>query len=152
MHSIKLTEALGYAIGDSLTISAEVFDARVARVTPRRVLIDWPWREVDPNSETSWDGTIGFPRGPDAYDWCNTPWRLEPDPSELKVGQMCLVGIPLTMVKVTLIEVYEPPADFGFLPRPDFVLGVVPLEYLGEEEAGYSIYLNGQEPINLEIR
>ncbi|HEX6968166.1 MAG TPA: hypothetical protein VF174_05045 [Micromonosporaceae bacterium] len=151
MESVKLTEALGYTVGDLLMISAEAFDARVAGTTPRRVLIDWPWREVDPESTNSWDGTLGFPRDPDAHDWCNTPWRLEPDPSELKTGDSCFVGIPLTEVRITGIEKFDPPADFGFLPRPDYVLEVVPVDMVDDEEAGYVLYLNGEEPIEIEI-
>lgn len=151
MESVRLTEASGYAVGDLLVISAEAFDARVSGITARRVLIEWPWRESDPESENSWDGTLGFPRDAEAYDWCNTPWRLEPDPSELEVGDSCFVGIPPTEVRVTGIERYEPPGDFGFLPRPDYVLEVVPVDMVDDEEAGYVLYLNGEEPIEVEI-
>ena len=151
MESVRLTEALGYNVGDLLMISAEAFDVRVAGTTPRRLLIDWPWREVDPKSANSWDGTLGFPRDPDAHDWSNTPWRLEPDPSELQTGDGCFVGIPPTEVRIKGIEKYEPPADFGFLPRPDYVLEVVPVDMLDDEDAGFVLYLNGEEPIDIEI-
>lgn len=150
MESVRLTKAVGYTVGDLLLISAEAFDARVAGTTPRRVLIDWPWREIDHESANSWGGTMAFPRDPDAYDWCNTPWRLEPEPSELEAGGSCLVGIPPTEVRVTGIEKYEPPADFGFLPRPEYVLEVVPVDMLDDEEAGFVLYLNGEEPIEIE--
>lgn len=150
MDSVRLTEALGYTVGDLLEISAEAFDARVGGTTRQRVLIDWPWWEADPDSANSWDGTVGFPRDPDAYDWGNTPWRLEPDPSELETGDACFVGIPPTEVRVTGIERYDPPADFGFLPRPEYVLEVVPTDLVDDDEAGYVIYLNGAEPIKLE--
>jgi hypothetical protein len=151
VESVRLAEALGYTVGDLLMISAEAFDARVAGTTPRRVLIEWPWREVDSESANSWDGTMGFPRDPDAYDWRNTPWRLEPDSSELQTGDACFVGIPPTEVRITGIEKYEPPADFGFLPRPDYVLEVVPVDMLDDEDAGFVLYLNGEEPIDIEI-
>ncbi|MEV0810325.1 hypothetical protein [Micromonospora sp. NPDC050200] len=45
----------------------------------------------------------------------------------------------------------EPPADFGFLPRPDYVLEVVPVDMLDDEDAGFVLYLNGEEPIDIEI-
>lgn len=151
MESLRLTEALGYTVGDLLIISAEAFDSRVASTTSRRVLIDWPWREVDPNSANSWDGTVGFPRDSEAYDWCNTPWRLEPDVSELQTGDACFVGIPPTEVRIVGMEKYEPPADFGFLPRPDYVLELVPVDMLDDEDAGFVLYLNGEEPIDIEI-
>ncbi|GAA0516943.1 hypothetical protein Ade02nite_84880 [Paractinoplanes deccanensis] len=151
MESVKLTEALGYTVGDRLMISAEAFDTRVARTTTLRVLVAWPWREVDEESANSWDGTMGFSRDPDAYDWGNTPWRLEPDPSTLRAGDPCFVGIPPTEVKITGIEKYEPPADFGFLPRPDHVLEVVPVDLLSDDDAGYVLYLNGHEPIDIHV-
>ncbi|MFY1697925.1 hypothetical protein [Solwaraspora sp. WMMA2101] len=150
MESVRLTEAVGYTVGELLLISAEAFDARVAGTTLRRVLIDWPWREIDPDSANSWDGTVAFPRDPDSYDWCNTPWRLEPDPSDLEAGDSCFIGIPPTKVIVIGIEKFEPPADFGFLPRPEYVLEVVPVDMLDDEEAGFVLYLNGEEPIELE--
>ncbi|MDR7273633.1 hypothetical protein [Catenuloplanes atrovinosus] len=151
MNSVKLTEASGYTVGDLLLISAEAFDARVAGTTPRRVRVDWPWREVDPESRNSWDGTVAFPRDPGAYEWCNTPWRLEPDPSELTTGDACFVGIPPTEVRVTGIERFEPPADYGFLPRPDYVLELVPVDMVDDEDAGFVLYLNGGEPIEIEV-
>jgi hypothetical protein len=150
MDSVELTEALGYAVGDLLMISAEAFDARVAGTTPHRVLIDWPWRQADPESANSWDGVVGFPRDPDDHGWNNTPWRLEPDASELQAGDACFVGIPPTEVRVTIIERFDPPADFGFLPRPDYVLEVVPADAVEDEDAGYVLYLNGEEPIDIE--
>jgi hypothetical protein len=34
------------------------------RTTPRPVLVKWPWRDVDPVSANSWDGTVALPRDP----------------------------------------------------------------------------------------
>ncbi|MEU8182593.1 hypothetical protein AB0B85_32420 [Micromonospora sp. NPDC049044] len=150
MNSVRLAEALGYRVGDLLMISAEAFDARVVGTTPQHLLIDWPWWTADPESANSWDGTIGLPRDADDYGWHNTPWRLEPDPSELHTGDPCFVGIPPTTVRITSIEKYEPPADFGFLPRPDYVLGVVPVDATLDEEAGYVLYLNSY-PLDIEV-
>jgi hypothetical protein len=151
MESVSLREAEGYAVGDLLTLSAEPFDSRVVGTTPRRLLVAWPWREVDEESRNSWDGTIGFPRDPDDYGWHNTPWRLEPDPSELDTGDPCFVGIPPTRVRVSRIEKFEPPADYGFLPRPEYLLEVRPVDTLDDEDAGYVLYLNGNEPIDIEV-
>ncbi|MFC8851041.1 MULTISPECIES: hypothetical protein [unclassified Micromonospora] len=146
-----LPEVLDYKVGDVLLISAEASEARVARVAPRRLTIAWPWREIDPDSENSWDGTLGFPRDPDAYDWVNTPWRLERDPSGLNSGDACFVGIPPTKVRVIGIRRFDPPADFGFLPRPEYVLEVIPVDLVDDGEAGYVLYLNGLEPIEIEV-
>jgi hypothetical protein len=151
MDSERLTAAQGFRVGDRLRISSGAFDAQVAGTTPRRVLVAWPWRDIDPESSNAWDGTVGFPRDPDAYDWVNVPWRLEPDASELSIGDRCLVGIPPTEVEVTSLERFDPPADFGFLPRPDYAMEVVPVGMLDDDQAGYVLYLNGREPINIEI-
>ncbi|MEV4282267.1 hypothetical protein [Actinoplanes xinjiangensis] len=151
MESIRLSTALGYTVGDRLVISAEAFESRVSHLDARRVMVEWPWREVDVDSRNSWGGTLGFPRDSDAYGWCNIPWRLEPDPEELEPGDPCFVGIPPTEVLVTTIEKFEPPADYGFLPRPDYFMEVVPLDMTDDEEAGYVIYLNGNEPIDIQV-
>ncbi|MGW4945936.1 hypothetical protein ACWEOZ_30640 [Actinoplanes sp. NPDC004185] len=146
-----MTKALGYTVGDLLLISAEAFDARVVSTTPHRLLIDWPWQEPDPESDNPWDGTVGFPYASEAHGWLNTPWRLEPDASELQAGDPCFVGIPPTEVRITSIERFEPPADVGFLPRPEYALEVVPVDALEDEEAGYVLYLNSREPIHIEV-
>jgi hypothetical protein len=151
MHSVSLQNALGYSVGDVLLISCEPFDTRVVRVTPDRVSVEWPWRRPDPESENWWEGRVSFPRDPDAYGWVNTPWRLEPDPTELEEGDACFVGIPPTRVRVIGIELFDPPADFGFLPRPDYVLGVRPSSDEDDEDAGYAIYLNGEEPVEIQV-
>jgi hypothetical protein len=151
MKPVSLTEARGYHVGDLLILSSETFDTRVVGFTGRRVLVQWPWLEVDDESDNDWDGTFGFPLDADAYEWCNTPWRLEPDPSELQVGSSCFIGIPATEVRVTEIQKFEPPADFGFTPRPDYLLEVRPTEFSDDENAGFVIYLNSGEPIQIEI-
>ncbi|MFI2352580.1 hypothetical protein ACH492_37475 [Streptomyces sp. NPDC019443] len=61
-----------------------------------------------------------------------------------------MMGIPETEVQVTAIEEYDPPADFGWLPRPTWALGVCAVADLGDEEAGYVLYLNAGEPIEVE--
>ena len=48
-----------------------------------------------------------------------------------------------------MVVKYEPPADFGFLPRPEYALGVVATEDADDEEAGYMVYLDGNEPVEL---
>ncbi|MEU2432933.1 hypothetical protein ABZ611_26170 [Streptomyces sp. NPDC007861] len=62
-----------------------------------------------------------------------------------------LLGIPPTEVRITGIGKFEPPADFGFLPRPEYFLELVPIDMLDDEESGYVVYLNGDEPIEIEV-
>ena len=150
MARTRVSTARGFSVGDVLTISSDVSEVRVAGGTNHTFFVDWPWREIDPESENRWDGKFGFPRDPEHYDWRNTPWRVEPDGWELSTGDMCLIAIPPTEVQVTSIENYDPPGDFGWLPRPSWALGVCPTEYVGDEEAGYVLYLDADEPIVIE--
>lgn len=151
VNTVSLAEAEGYAVGDLLRLSSEAFDARVVGTTARRVLIEWPWFAVDEASDNDWGGTFGFPRDSEAYEWCNTPWRLEPDPEELHAGSSCFVGVPPTEVRITGIQKHDPPADFGFLPRPEYVLEVCPVDLIDDEDAGFVIYLNSGEPVDIEV-
>jgi hypothetical protein len=137
----------GFAVGDHLIISCEPVDVHVSYATMSRVFVAWPWREIDPESRAHWDGTMGFSRDPNHWDWRNTPWRLEPDPSDVSAGDVCMVGIPSTEVQVVAIEQYDPAADFGWAPRPVWALGVCPVDNLADDEAGYVLYLNSGEPI-----
>ncbi|BBH69965.1 hypothetical protein ACTI_66500 [Actinoplanes sp. OR16] len=138
-------------VGDRLVISAEPFDSQVTRVTARYVTVTWPWREQDPESENVWRGAFSFRADPDHPDWNNTPWRIEPDVAELEAGMNCMVGIPPTEVRIAAVWKYEPPADYGFLPRPDYGIAVVPVDQADDPEAGYEIYPNGAEPIQIDV-
>jgi hypothetical protein len=143
-------QAEGFTVGEVIRISCEPVDVRVSAVTAARVFLEWPWRNVDAESGCRWDGTVGFPRDSGDWDWRNTPWRLEPEPAFLDVGDSCLLGIPPTDVRVVAIEQHEPPADFGWTPRPSWVLGLCPVSDLGEEDAGYVVYVNSGEPMCME--
>jgi hypothetical protein len=151
MNYTTLTEFAGYAVGDTLQVSCEAHDARVVGTTRTRLLVEWPWLQVDEASENPWNGTMELPRDPEAYVWEGVPWRLEPDPSELGTGDPCFVGIPPTLVRVMQIGRHDPPADHGFLPRPEHVLGLCPIDVVDEEEAGFTLYLDGGEPIEIEV-
>ena len=151
MRRTELDKACGYVVGDLLRISSEAFDTHVVGFGRFRLTVEWPWREIDPDSTRSWDGTFGFPRDSGHYDWNNTPWRLEPPVEELREGSQCFVGILPVEVRVTSIVRYEPPAGFGFLPRPEYALDVCPVDLVDDEEAGYVLYLGSGEPIEIEV-
>ncbi|MEY9927758.1 hypothetical protein ABH926_002392 [Catenulispora sp. GP43] len=138
-------------MGSVLRISAAAVEVRVARVDARTVYIEWPWLSPDPGSRSPWDGLMGFPRDPDHSDWRNTPWRIAPDTSELSAGDVCIIGVPATEVRVAAITHYDPPADLGWLPRPRWMLDLVPLEYGTDPEAGYGFALDTDEPVKMEI-
>lgn len=139
-----------YEVGDRLLLSSDVWDARVSRVTVHTVFLEWPWMQIDPGSRSPWDGTFGFPRRSDHFDWANTPWRIEPDVEELSQGDVCMIAVLTTEVRVMSIERYEPPADLGWLPRPQLAIGVCPVDLLGDDEAGYVLYIASAEPIVIE--
>lgn len=145
----KHEQAQGFTVGERLIISCEPVEVRVSSATASRVFVEWPWREVAPESRFQWDGTMGFSRDPHHWDWRNTPWRLQPDPDDLSVGEECIIGIPPTEVQVVAIDEYDPPADFGWTPRPGWGLGVCPVANLADEEAGYVLYLDSGEPIDI---
>lgn len=148
MRRIRRQRGGGYVFGDVLVLSSDPADVRVRASSADRVFVEWPWRTRDPSSH-AWDGTLGFQRDPDHWEWRNTPWRLEPDPAGLNAGDLCMVGIPTTEVQVIAIDEYDPPADFGWLPRPVWGIGVCPISDLNDDEAGYVIYLDAGDPIEI---
>jgi hypothetical protein len=83
-------------------------------------------------------------------EWSNTPWRVEPDPSDLKVGSRCMVGIPPTRVVVREVQEYDPPRSLGWLPKPTIGLSVAEVgDDQDDEDVGYLIYLDGAEPVQV---
>ena len=150
MGSRFLDSGRGLNVGDTVRISCNPLEMRVRGTTATRILVDWPWWQSDPGSENPWDGTVGFPIDPDSYEWCNTAWRMEPDGFSLNAGDICIVGVPLAEAVVTDIVNYVPPADFGWLPRPEWAIGLCYHEYLGDESAGFTIYLDSGEPVQIE--
>jgi hypothetical protein len=114
-------------------------------------MVNDPWRDIDPTSKSNWDGTLGIPREPESYAMSSTPFRVEPDGRELDTGDSCLLSVSPSELRIVSIDRYVPPVDFGWLPRPEWVLSVCPVEYLDDEEAGYVIYLNGGDPFDIEV-
>ncbi|MFF0574620.1 hypothetical protein [Streptosporangium saharense] len=137
-------------MGETVRISCDPREVSVRGVTATRILVDWPWLQPDPESAHPWNGTVGFPKDPDSYEWCNTAWRVEPDGWSLKEGSVCIVGIPPSQAVVTDIVNYVPAADFGWLPRPQWGIGLCYPEYLNDDEAGFTVYLDSGEPVQIE--
>jgi hypothetical protein len=61
-----------------------------------------------------------------------------------------MLGIPETRARIMWIEHFDPPAELGWLPRPSWGLAVCPVENLGEENAGYMLYLDTGEPVQID--
>jgi hypothetical protein len=149
MESRFLDSGRGLTVGETVRISSEPQEMYVRAVTATRVLVDWPWWQPDPASHNSWDGTAGFPRDPDSYAWSNTAWRIESDQTSLSAGDICIIRIPLAEAVVTDIVNYIPAADFGWLPRPEWGVGLCYPEYMDDDEAGFTLYLNSGEPVQI---
>jgi hypothetical protein len=145
----QVESAQGFSVGQTLRIWAEPEEVHVVGTRYGGVLVEWPWRQPDPESRNHW-AAMGFPLDPDDRRWKNTAWRLMPEPADLKVGSNCYVGIPSTVVRVTTILDLEGEADYGWLPRPEWGIGLCPVDDLDDEDAGYVMYVQSHEPIEFE--
>ena len=92
-----------FRIGEVITLACPPADARVVRVGSQYIFLEWPWREVDSDSKARWNGQVALPREIGSYEWLNTPWRVDPDASQLEAGDACMVGIPATRVIVRAV-------------------------------------------------
>lgn len=79
-----------------------------------------------------------------------TPWRLDPETRELQVGDVAIVGIPPTTVRIMHTRRHDPPLELGWLPRPEVTLGVCFQGDEDEDEAGFALYQPNREPIVIE--
>lgn len=137
-------------VGDLIYVWCEPRQGRVARITASDVFIEWPWGERDVSSRYRWDGTMALLRRDSDPEWANTPWRLSPKAPGLHVGDSCVVFIPRTLVHVDRVERYDPSFDIGWLPAPTAGLEVVEAHLKDVPNAGYTLYLGGAEPVNVE--
>ncbi|WP_145868727.1 hypothetical protein [Streptomyces capillispiralis] len=141
-----------YQVGNVLRVSCASAPARVTEVSRFDVSIEWPWGEVDADSQYVWNGRFALPVEPDGREW--SLFRTEQDPRTLEPGDTCLVGIPETLVRVIDVGQYDPPMDTGRLPRPHTLLIVLPVgrspvEGSGEDE-GDTIELDSAAPLAIE--
>lgn len=141
-----------YQVGDILRVSCAPTPTRVTEVSRFYVSIEWPWGEVDPNSQYGWNGRFALPVEPDGREW--SLFRTEQDPRTLEPDDTCLVGIPETLVRVIDVGHYDPPMDTGRLPRPHTLLIVLPIGRPNvegnSEDEGDTIELDSAAPITLE--
>lgn len=151
----RVERAWGYSAGDVIRLTSPEFGTSVVNKSRHRLQLAWPWWEANPQSMNRWDGTIGFPSDPSSHEWSYIPWRIEPTVSILATGDSCSVRIPSSNFIVSMIVTYDPPADYGFSPRPDCALGIVPssTDQEDNEASGFTIYFRHGHPIDpIEIR
>lgn len=139
---------MSFQVGSEVVVSCESASARVAAVTSRYVMVEWPWRVIDDSGNVRWDGTVALPYGESDTEW--VPYRLEPAASELSAGAACKVSIPPTRVHVGYYEEYKPSRSLGWTPAPTAGMYVIPLESVDQEDSGCMLYLGGADPIRVE--
>ena len=116
-----------FRIGDVLTVYCPFTEAEVAAVTSFYAMIKWPWHRADPDTpQFRWNGQMAVSIDPTHFDWKRELFRTEQAPKQLKAGQTCRVGIPLTVVHVIDMAAYDPPDENGILPRPSLLLVLLP--------------------------
>ncbi|MGW7328393.1 hypothetical protein ACWGIU_07220 [Streptomyces sp. NPDC054840] len=126
----------------------------MADVSRFDVSVEWPWAEIDPQSQYSWNGRRAFATSPDSPDWTMSLFRTDPEPWHLHAGDTCRVGIPETLVRIIDIGRYDTPQDVGWLPRPHTMLVVVPADHPAEalsEFDGDTIDLDSAAPVTIEL-
>jgi hypothetical protein len=151
-----MSEGIGreqFEVGDVLRVSCPSARARVVHVTPYEISVEWPWAQIDPDSEIRWNGHRAIPRTTADDEWGGL-FRIDPHPGHLEVGDFCLVGIPETLVRIVDIGRFDPPADVGWLPRPHTMLIVLPVGHPHDpdsEEEGDTIDLEAAAPLRIDL-
>ncbi|WP_416986408.1 hypothetical protein [Streptomyces sp. T028] len=147
------THGQQFKVGDVLRVSCPPAPTRVVHATPFDVTVEWPWAQIDPESELKWNGLRAIPRSEHTSEW-NGLFQTTPDPRLLEVGSTCVVGVPETLVRIVDIGRYDPPIDVGWLPRPHTLLIVLPVDqphHPDAEEEGDTIDLESAAPIEIEL-
>jgi hypothetical protein len=142
-----------FSVGDVLLVSCPAARARVVRVTPADISVEWPWGVIDPDSEVRWNGHRVVPRAALGGEWGGL-FQVGPGTGRVEVGDFCMVGIPETLVRIIDIGRFDPPVDVGWLPRPHTMLVVLPVDHprdLHAEEEGDTIDLESAAPIRIEL-
>ncbi|MDT0464337.1 hypothetical protein [Streptomyces gibsoniae] len=150
---VESTGRRQFTVGDVLSVSCPSARARVARVTPFEISVDWPWAQIDPDSEVRWNGRRAIPRAVPNGEWGGL-FQVDPHAGHLEAGGSCLVGIPETLVRIIDIGRFDPPADVGWLPRPHTMLIVLPVDDPHDphaEDEGDTIDLESAAPIKIEL-
>ncbi|MFG2630373.1 hypothetical protein [Streptomyces sp. NPDC048473] len=137
---------------DVLELECPFTETTVTDVSRFYVSVRWPWLEVDPRAENiRWNGQRALPT-PEAHDW--EIFRTQPAEVTLKSDDICLVGIPPTVVHVLAVDHFDPPLVTGMLPRPESYLEVLRQGETHDpefEDQGYALDPAGGEPIRIEL-
>jgi hypothetical protein len=135
-------------VGDEVIVSCESASARVVAKDLRYITLEWPWGVVDNSSKFRWDGKMHLPVDDSTAEW--TPFLMEPEPAQLRVGDVCTISIPPMRLHVGHYEEYDPPRNLGWAPAPVAGIYVMPPESAEIEDSGCMLYLGGAEPIRVQ--
>jgi hypothetical protein len=112
--------------------------------------VRWPWLRAYRLGGHDWDGRVGF----DFEEWHVTPFRVEPDPTTLRPGDRCRVGIPPTLTHVLEVHAWYPDRDMGWLPGESVLLTLLPpgvAHSLANVEQAFGLNPYGPEPVRVEL-
>jgi hypothetical protein len=117
-----------------------VLSTSIATISDWRIVVNWPWKEVDPSSQFAWDGTVAFPRDERSPEWLNTPWRFEDVVRDFNVGDEVPLWIPKAEFSVLSVETLEVPRAVGGRPRPRLEIELCHVDQIDDPEAGFVLY------------
>jgi hypothetical protein len=83
-----------------------------------------------------------------------TPFRVEPDPTSLRPGDQCRIGIPPTVVHALEVECWFPDRDMSWLPGESVGLTLLPRgmpHRLSNRDQASHLSPYGPEPIRVEL-
>ncbi|MET9452817.1 hypothetical protein [Streptomyces cinerochromogenes] len=153
-----------FRVGDVLSVACPFTVTRVEQSVMRGHLsVRWPWWEIDNDSAFArWNGIValGVHSGERAAPEVESElFRTDPPPEQLKAGDVCRVGVPLTVVHVTAVDHHDPPLETAWLPRPPQTVtvlrrGLSYREYPDESHLdgpGYTIHPGDGVPFTFEL-
>jgi hypothetical protein len=139
-----------FRVGDVIQVECPFAATEVDEASPYSIGIRWPWVQRYREAGHVWNGEVGF----SFKELHVTPFRVEPDPATLRVGDCCRVGIPPTVGHVVEVHAWYPDRDLGWLPGESVLLTLLPPGVSNElrnrdREFGLNPY--GPEPIRVEL-
>ncbi|HZD69625.1 MAG TPA: hypothetical protein VFA45_12135 [Actinomycetes bacterium] len=123
---------------------------RVDEATRYWLGVRWPWLQAYRMAGHDWDGGVGF----DFEEWHATPFRVEPDPTTLRPGDRCRVGIPPTLAHVLEVHAWYPDRAMGWLPGESVLSTLLPsgvAHKLGNLDEASALNPYGPEPVRVEL-
>ncbi|MFD5872091.1 hypothetical protein [Streptomyces sp. NPDC060322] len=102
-----------FRVGDVLSVACPFTVTRVEQgVMWDHVAVRWPWWEIDNSNELAhWNGNVALGVGSGGSIASEAEPELfltDPPPEQLRAGDVCRVGVPPTVVHVTVVDHHDP--------------------------------------------